>query len=281
MRSPRVYWRALRREWHRNGWESTDTGWLLSLTIAIVLLNVGLLEDCANEACVSKYEQFLRLKPSEMGDTIAGLFSGLAFIWIIVTVFMQSRELREQRNEIRHQRVATQAMARAMTSQARIFESEQRQRGEDRYQLEFEAQLSNTKKLVLEISSYDGFVEWLFDLRDHANFGGMGVTTKRWNTYDSVENDDQFFDQLNKSVTESAFPTSSRSARAYEGNCDIENLEMICNQLEVLVDFETRLSVAQKTRIDTLRLQDTLEVLVEVIAEPKQYLKPNQEAETK
>lgn len=59
-----------------------------------------------------------------MGDTLAGLFSALAFIWIIVTVFMQSRELREQRKEFREQRLATQDMARAMAAQADIFEQE-------------------------------------------------------------------------------------------------------------------------------------------------------------
>lgn len=95
MKKLRDYWCWFRSELTKDGWEPTDTGWLLTLSLFSLLLKIGLLEDGG----VAKFDQFVALKPSEMGDTLAGLFSALAFIWIIVTVFMQSRELNEQRKE--------------------------------------------------------------------------------------------------------------------------------------------------------------------------------------
>ncbi|MCV2893624.1 hypothetical protein [Lentibacter sp. XHP0401] len=82
----------------------------------------------SDSAYANKFDEFTHLKPSEMGDTLAGVFAALAFIWIIVTVFLQSYELREQRKEFREQRRATEDMARSMAAQADIFEKEQRQR---------------------------------------------------------------------------------------------------------------------------------------------------------
>ncbi len=41
-----------------------------------------------------------------MGDTFAGVFSALAFIWIIVTVFIQQKELSFTRAELAGQREA-------------------------------------------------------------------------------------------------------------------------------------------------------------------------------
>jgi hypothetical protein len=126
MRKLRVYWRWFKWKLTKDGWEPTDTGWLLTLSLFALVLRIGLLRDGG----ITKFDQFIELRPSEMGDTIAGLFSALAFIWIIVTVFIQSRELRETRVEVKQQRVASQEMATAMRAQAQIFEDEKRQRNE-------------------------------------------------------------------------------------------------------------------------------------------------------
>lgn len=78
---------------------------------------------------------FVLSPPNEIGDTFAGLAGVLAFLWIIVTVWLQSQALNEQRDELEltrkefeAQRIATQAMADAMISQGKIFEEEQKQR---------------------------------------------------------------------------------------------------------------------------------------------------------
>ena len=62
--------------------------------------------------------------PNEIGDTFAGVAGVLAFLWIIVTVWLQSQELAAQREElkltrgeIKDQRQATQDMAFAVAEQ--------------------------------------------------------------------------------------------------------------------------------------------------------------------
>lgn len=112
-------------------WEATDTGWLLTLGIFMTVQWAAFQPANRSDIYASKFDEFVHLKPSEMGDTLAGAFSALAFVWIIVTVFMQARELREQRavfllqkDEMEEQRKSTQEMARAMTAQAELFEKE-------------------------------------------------------------------------------------------------------------------------------------------------------------
>ncbi|WP_395540682.1 putative phage abortive infection protein [Neotabrizicola sp. sgz301269] len=50
--------------------------------------------------CRSNLDWFLDSPPNEIGDTLAGFAGALAFIWIVVTVWLQSHELSEQRKEI-------------------------------------------------------------------------------------------------------------------------------------------------------------------------------------
>ncbi|MFY2823296.1 hypothetical protein [Ruegeria sp. MALMAid1280] len=75
---------------------------------------------------------------NEIGDTFAGIAGVLAFLWIIITVWLQSQELAAQREELRltrlemgEQRKATQDMARAMSAQAEASETVQKQRSQN------------------------------------------------------------------------------------------------------------------------------------------------------
>lgn len=83
------------------------------------------------QVCQSKWASFLAAPPNEVGDTLAGFAGVLAFIWIIVTVWLQSQELSEQRQELvsqreemEGQRKASEEMARAMQAQADYFKNE-------------------------------------------------------------------------------------------------------------------------------------------------------------
>ncbi|WP_299348414.1 hypothetical protein [uncultured Shimia sp.] len=51
--------------------------------------------------CKTNYQKFLESPPNEKGDTLAGLAGSLAFLWIIVTVLLQSNELSLQRKELK------------------------------------------------------------------------------------------------------------------------------------------------------------------------------------
>jgi len=57
----------------------------------------------------SKFVDFWSLNPNEIGDTFAGLFGSLAFVWIVVTVMLQGQELRAQREVLTAQKEELEA----------------------------------------------------------------------------------------------------------------------------------------------------------------------------
>ena len=63
----------------------------------------------------------MQSRPSEIGDTLAGIAGALAFLWIIVTVLLQSQELKEQREELKRNREESEIMNQSLRLQ--IFES--------------------------------------------------------------------------------------------------------------------------------------------------------------
>lgn len=95
------------------------------------------LADCKNPK--TKWSVFWNAPPNVVGDTLAGVAGVLAFLWIIVTVLLQSKELAAQRQELKQARKEYAKMADAqdeqvqqMSVQAKIFKDEQRQRDEAR-----------------------------------------------------------------------------------------------------------------------------------------------------
>jgi hypothetical protein len=105
--------------------------------IAIFLLAVDLIPVDGNQEA-ARWRLFMDASPNEIGDTIAGIASTLAFLWIIVTVMMQGNELRLQRRELaltrkelKAQRNEFQKTAEALQSQTEIMLIEKDQRVSD------------------------------------------------------------------------------------------------------------------------------------------------------
>ena len=48
-----------------------------------------------------RWQQFMRLPPNAMADTLSGIGATLTLIWVVASVFQQSLELRAQREEFR------------------------------------------------------------------------------------------------------------------------------------------------------------------------------------
>lgn len=72
-------------------------------TIAVFLL-VGVLAFGSvkvDEAEIYRWQQFMRLPPNAMADTLSGIGATLTLIWVVASVFQQSLELRAQREEFR------------------------------------------------------------------------------------------------------------------------------------------------------------------------------------
>jgi hypothetical protein len=116
----------------KGGWDVIDTGWLLTIGIEILIIFIGLQSDQIDQQDILKFDQFINLKPSEMGEAFAGIFSALALIWIIVTVFVQSQELKMTRDEFERMADAQSAQTDLLVQRGEIFLDEQRDRKEAR-----------------------------------------------------------------------------------------------------------------------------------------------------
>jgi hypothetical protein len=113
-------------------------GLALSALLAILIVYLGFISRCTLLEsgvleCRRNYEWLLDSPPNEIGDTIAGIFATLAFVWIVVTVFLQSAELSEQREELaltreelKLSRLAQEKQVEAAQIQADIFKDEKR-----------------------------------------------------------------------------------------------------------------------------------------------------------
>lgn len=87
---------------------------------------MGLHTTCASDfwgkqICEPKWKLFLNAPPNEVGDALAGFAGALAFVWIIVTVMLQSQELAEQRKELYRTRKEFETMNKL--AQRQRFES--------------------------------------------------------------------------------------------------------------------------------------------------------------
>lgn len=109
-------------------------GWITPIRVGVVLtalVFLGFAAMAAQETCKlfdsgafecrEKIEWLLDSPPNEIGDTIAGFAGALAFVWIVITVWLQSQELSDQRKEIREQRIATQEMAKTQAEQLKVL----------------------------------------------------------------------------------------------------------------------------------------------------------------
>jgi len=82
------------------------------ITALIVLLFFGM--------SISK--DIFSLPMNEIGDSLAGFAGVLAFLWIIVTVLLQNRDLKLQYEEIKDMKQASESQARSLKS-AEIFKA--------------------------------------------------------------------------------------------------------------------------------------------------------------
>ena len=152
---------AQRKDW----WTPVRVG--LSLTVFVLLGFVAMafqrnciVLDSGTLECQMNWQWFWTSKPNEIGDTLAGFAGTLAFIWIVVTVWLQSIELGEQREVLIAQKeefkamvAAQNAQVEALRAQAAVFEDEKRRRDETANVLFLE---ENLRSLFLDLT-----VAWL------------------------------------------------------------------------------------------------------------------------
>jgi len=84
-----------------NSWNWLSLMSVISLVYCacLVLVVTFLVEVPADAKCLGGY--FPCMPPGEIGDSLAGIFAPLAFLWLVAAVLVQSQELQEQRRELK------------------------------------------------------------------------------------------------------------------------------------------------------------------------------------
>jgi hypothetical protein len=243
---------------------------LTSVLIALVAV-LALHSRCAFLAsgtleCRSNFYRFLDSPPNEIGDTIAGVFSTLAFVWIVVTVFLQSAELFEQRQELaltreelRLAREAQEKQLEVMGTQARIFEDEQRQRHENRAKEKLDlllpwlaprvAQFGNNARLTY--AGYDG------DLHLSPVFSG------NWRP-ENITSDDFPFITSEFEKTYTRLPPYIIAGSVSEEDEFRTLSSAIKADIHLALDLKDRLSDAERFRVSISGLERIVEMIIDV-----------------
>lgn len=218
--------------------------------------------------CPAKWRHIVAAPINEVGDTLAGLAGVLAFIWLVATVLLQAHELGEQRREFKEQRKATQDMARAMASQAAIFEDEKLLRDENRaHELLNErvngivSKLRKPNQVVLKIIAFKDSRQ----LNDMCvKFGSYSYESSAVEIMDAFHRDlsaqlNNMHENMNKGVAYYGF--HSRGARL------VGDWGQISKTVKKILDDLESLSSADKQRVDNLRIPRIYQ-LISKIAEP-------------
>jgi hypothetical protein len=132
---------------HNNQNNSTDDGssgivviWGGAIATALWFIALAALlagsQRCADAASGWWGAQFLSCRSAnELGDFLAGAFAPVAFLWLVMAVFLQRSELGLQRKELKEARAVATKGAEAANSQAKAAEA-QAKLLEGQYQLE-------------------------------------------------------------------------------------------------------------------------------------------------
>jgi hypothetical protein len=108
------------------------------------------------------WADFLKLKPNEWGDFLAGSLGPLALFWLILSFFQQSRELQhsvealnlqaeELRNSVTHQRELVEVSRKALDHERQVIE-DQRSLELAKIRPKFLCERSNDRSSVLSFS---------------------------------------------------------------------------------------------------------------------------------
>lgn len=275
----------LKKHWKdvKSNWRNTDDPMSLGLAwskafVAFVVL-LAVLPNSADDGWEFRLWTFITSPPNEIGDTLAGIAGALAFLWIIVTVQLQSKELKAQREELELARGEYAKMAEAqgeqvklMTAQAEIFKKEQQQREEARAE-----QLLNEKLrsfIVGLVESPSKGLCWVFSSDTiHDEFGGFGDIHNVSLSSDKYENqtvDEATIDFRRRlpHIRESLWDLLHQSAD-YRLPDRAEDIQNLAHDLESILAMEQNLSAPQKERLSRLRIPEIVDQLQRLDATPE------------
>jgi hypothetical protein len=155
-----------------------------SITIFVFLFFIGLgftstcpeFSDSSN--CIPKWKYFFNAMPNEIGDTLAGFFSALAVVWLVVSVAQQSIELKNQREELRNLVAAQADQVKVLEGHAVVLYDQQRRINENRAY----GQLVQANIAALEFSEkFSNHYSWTYHNKSGEYFNitlGLSISVK-------------------------------------------------------------------------------------------------------
>jgi hypothetical protein len=218
-------------------------------------------------------EKLVHLKPSEIGDALAGVFGSLAFLAAAIAVVMQSSELRAQRQELKltrdvleEQKKATKEMAEAQQKQVELLiiqgemiKTEREHRNQDAAKKVFDALIeaiaADVQKEAILPDNFRLKPRYEMDLGNQLPFSEVGS-----------ESPEQLVTSLDGSVS-----SFRRRVFGAKGNTSIAQIKQKSKQqnyyrkvlldLDYLVGMQGRLSEDQTIRFDSMYIAGAREGL--------------------
>ncbi len=244
-----------------------EVGRALTKLFLVIVATLAILPQHTTEGGWSfRILAFLVSPANEIGDTFAGIAGVLAFLWIIITVWLQSQELSAQREELRltrlemkEQREATQDMARSMSAQAAIFEAEARQRNEHQAELLFNEHLRSLIVATDDAATYG--IGWHFsnDTIDD-EFGGYGEIHSYY--LGSKDGGDKAIDEAIRELRQrlSGMPDHLRemlhTSVDYRLPKETKLVSGLIQKIDTILIMEESLSPPQRERLSRMRLNE-------------------------
>tara|TARA_R110002074_G_scaffold132613_3_gene275990 strand:+ start:1141 stop:1941 length:801 start_codon:yes stop_codon:yes gene_type:complete len=216
--------------------------------------------SCQKGVCQTNFKHFLASSPNEIGDTLAGIAGILAFLWIIITVFLQSKELRTARQEYEKMADAQTGQLDLLEKQGKIFEREQEER-EMASLARLTDELVTSLRWKIETSS----IQWVGE--DDGFQTGSVLSLSPWSPNGQTEfSNEQFFQKFLRSAQEIASNLDQFEMRTPIAKHPKRfKLQLIYHDLKVVLKHVDQLSNTERTRMSRLEMQKLKESLNELL----------------
>lgn len=231
-------------------------GSLLILLFIFFLYGTPYCEQQGQE-CVTKLSRLLESSPNEVGDALAGVASTLAFLWIILTVMMQSKELKAQRSELemtraehKRQRLLTEANLIATEHDSSVRDQQDAWR-------HFEALLYEFLYAIQWHRDNRKFCRWLFghEERKPSQKRGLALSETALDLF--------FFIRKQKNAVDRGSPWSGPQTRL--------EWDSLLKMLDELISLEEHLPAYGKAQLRISRLEKTREFIRDVSKNPQKW----------
>ncbi|WP_154667764.1 hypothetical protein [Leisingera caerulea] len=273
------HWRSIRRGLKSD--RPMDVGKTITKAFLAIVIVLALLPQFTSDGGWQlRGWALITSPPNEIGDTFAGVAGVLAFLWIIVTVWLQSQELAAQReelaatrSELKLAREAQEQQVVVMKEQAEVFRHEQRNRKELEAEKLFNEKMRSLIAEIKETGSKG--INWAFSngpfIDEDFGFDGEvhGLSLDRFIDEDvSIDEAISKFHQRLSSMRDALWDYLHQSVD-YRLPARTDSIQQIAKKLENIDAMRSDLSPSQQERLSRMRLSEISAALLQLQETPE------------